>query len=351
MNIHTLVYNASHSADMVKTYLSQTEGFEGMVSHIEEKLNVSIDRNELMNILDNGKDYEKDGLIIGKTYAWSDCYSNNWELFVTDIPESQIGRAMIIDTFFKIFPHCKKFENTLNRMVSEYSEEYVERVMRGDMTLFIKSFITDSIIGECLYQYAAAELGGKTDEKSTATIFEFLNSYKFLQFFNNTFDVHGVDWINENMGNENWIYAMLSICSGDEAVIKVMRKYIDLTNHTNIFFDIEDYKDMLCQDHRHKSSRLTDEQYSDIVRQIVTHDLVQNTESNYTDRVRNLWNEMVADLYEIAEKKGIDFILERFNKIVDIVKRDVDGAVVYALDITATCDELANQLDKVKKYF
>lgn len=351
MNIHTLVYNESHSADMVKTYLSRKECFEGMVSHIEEKLRVKIDRSELAEILESGKDYEKDGLIIGKTYACSDCYSHNWELFVTDIPESQIGRAMIIDAFFRLYPNCKKFENLLNDMVGEYSEEYISKVLSGnDMTIFINSFINEDIIGCCLYQRAAAELGGKTDEKSTSTIFEFFNTDLDL-FFDREFRVDGVKWNDGDnyTAHEYWVYAMLSICSGDEEVVKKTRKYIDIKNHTNIFFDVEDYENVLCKDHRNKSSKLTDEQYGDIVRQIVTNDIAQCAESNYRDRVRNLWNEMVADLYGIAEKQGIDFVLDKFSKIVEVVKVNADGFVRYELDITATCDELACQLDKVKQ--
>lgn len=356
MNIFTLAYNESKSTDMVKNYISQTECFEGMVSHIEEKLKISIDRDKLMRLLENGADYNEGGLIIGKTYAWSFCHSHNWEIFATEIPDSKIGRALIIDTFFKLYPNCKKFESTINHMVGEYSEEYISNVFSSnDKTIFITSFITNNIIGECLYQYAAAELGGKTDEKSTGTIFEFFDE-RLVDFFKQNFDVKCVKWNwycengDSDIANEYWVYAMLSICSGDEEIVNKTRKHIDSVYGTNIFFNVDNYSDMLCYEHRSKSSKVTDEQYYYIVHQIVNNDIVNDRiEKSYSKRVIDLWNEMVCEVYKIAREMGIDFVLERFSKITDVVKTNVDGKTCYELQITATCDELANNLDKVKK--
>lgn len=342
MKIYTLAFSHSYSTDRVDTFTSQTECFNAMVKDVEKTLGCNIDMNFLKAQLKRGECYIN-GVLFGTTYAQDGTKSNCWEMFTTEISDIQFGRAMIVNAFFKLFPNCKDFENVVINMVNEYSDDFITKSLINND---VNEFIINNIIGECLYQHAAAELGGKTDEKSTATIFEYFNGYKFLQVFNNTFNLRKTDWVDQDpIANENWIYAMLTLCDGEKDAVKAIRQDIDLTNHTDIFFDLSKYKDMMCESHREKSSVLSDDEYNDIMRQICTYDKEISKFSRYYEkRVDELWNDMIERMYKIILAEGYDYFYEHFCEVIGINYRC--DTKRYELDIEGTLYDVAYCIDE-----
>lgn len=316
MKIYTLAFSHSYSTDRVNTFTSETECFNAMVKDVEKTLGVHIDMNFLKENLKSGECYVND-ILFGSTYVQDGTKSNCWEMFTTEISDIQFGRAMIVNAFFKLFPNCKDFENVVINMVNEYSDDFITKSLINND---VNEFIINNIIGECLYQHAAAELGGKTDEKSTATIFEYFNGYKFLQVFNTTFNLRNTDWADQDpIAHENWIYAMLTLCDGEKDAVKAIRQDIDLTYHTNIFFDLGEYKDKMCENHREKSSLLSDEEYNDIMFQIFTcYNKNGKCERYFENRVDELWKTMIKEIYKIILAEGYDYFYENFCEIIGI---------------------------------
>lgn len=140
---------------------------------------------------------------IGAFHAESEkSYSTKWEIIPVEIPEIEkyvmcqyimeqfdmVGLYGYKDIIFKLLDEKKKTLELTNEGCCE-------------------EFMHESFIGESLYENALEQLGGKTDDDSTETIHEYLNTM-------------GID-------NRGWMMSMLDICAGDEPTIKEVRYNID----------------------------------------------------------------------------------------------------------------------------
>lgn len=352
MKIYTLVFNETYSADGVDLFYCEEDCFNAMIKQIEEKTRVKIDLEKVKEAHNNSSDYEDDCVTIGKTYAQALSRTYCWEIFCNVIPDYQFGRSIIVNEFFNLFPKCKKFESLLYKIVGEYSDEDIARAIKDDLSVFIN----DSIIGECLYQYAAAELGGKTDEKSTSTIFEFFNSNDFVRIFNKATKLEVTDWADQTpIAHENWVYAMLTICNGDNNAVSAIRKVIDYSNHTNIFFNVEDYNNLLCENHRKKSSSLTDEQYNDIVKQLISegfgHGNLNKSEviGCFESTLLKMYGDMAFVIYMIAMDRGVDYVLDVFKDVVEIDEVEECGIKKWVLNLKGDIYDVAVSIDSYNR--
>ena len=350
IKIYTLAYNETTSTDDINHFFTKEKCFEAMVADIERYEKISIDRNAVCNALEKNGEYSTDEFVIGKDYAYLSGYSRCWEIFERTIDLNEINKSVVINKFLDMYTNCGCFVGVLRDFLREYSSEKIAEAASNSESSVV--FINDCIIGECLYQRAAAELGGKTDEESTSTIFEFFNSDNFVQFFNSCVDTKEVNWNDDNepFAHENWIYGMLSICNAkDDNLLIKTRNHIDETYDTSIFFNMEKYSDMICENHREKSSHLSDKEYIGFVEAICKEKDKKEVENpNYESVLVSLWNEMTEKFYQIAREEGYDYIEQTMIGKFHFYYSDFDGRWVFYPD--CAYDDLAYFIDRYFEY-
>lgn len=77
----------------------------------------------------------------------------------------------------------------------------------------------------------------------------------------------------------------------------------------------DEYKDMLCENHRAKSARLSDELYHRFVKQICDEDAIEamtkgKDPNSYEDKTHLNWVGMLERLFEIFREEGYDRVAE-----------------------------------------
>jgi len=183
-------------------------------------------------------------------------------------------------------------------------------------------FKNDCFIGEALYENAIAQLGGKTDEQSYQTIANYLDTNFVANEMANPlcFDCYDIQDDVQKMDSHNkWMLGMLLLAGGDEKIIHDVR--LSINNEDDEIFAVELaselHKDMLCPDHRAKSSKLNDNEYGRFVNQICDVDAIDamikgNNPKTYAGRTRNNWVALYKRLMEIFRQEGFDSI-EKMN--------------------------------------
>lgn len=168
---------------------------QAMYKSVAEHYNVPLEE-----VFANG---ETDDFEVGSMYATSKHYDGfEWEIVPVEIPEIEkyVMCQYIMEQFDMV--GLRSYKDIIFKLLDE-KKKTLELTNEG----CCEEFMHESFIGESLYENALEQLGGKTDDDSTETIHEYLNTM-------------GID-------NRGWIMSMLDICAGHEPTIKDVRYNID----------------------------------------------------------------------------------------------------------------------------
>ena len=202
MKVYTLITQEEGSigVDKIQTYPSFYEAQQEMLHTISEKFSIPMEE------LSFGKEY--DDVHIGTRHA----YEKNgrgtpcWQVEIL-ASDFNLSAALLMEEAQKEYKISDEYSGILSKIYTEENEQYPSHGFPQYNGQTIEDFFQDVFIGEIVYQKAAEMLGGKTDEESTAYIFDFFNEM--------------------NADNGNWLERMLEICKGDEDVLKTVRREID----------------------------------------------------------------------------------------------------------------------------
>ena len=240
----------------------------------------------------------------------------------------------IINGIEGIDPNSHAFDDVVDKLLSEYSNEDIEAI-HNDQHAFSELFV-----GQSLYQHALQNLGGKSDEVSTNLMKEYIDECMADDFER----IYGIG---------DWITIMLMLCRGDEDKLRCVRKYIDdyaFTYHYKhqSLFPKEKLAELtkdnpLPSNHRELCSKLTDEQYYDMMFGIYKD--MQFTPiypETMNGQLQKLWDKCDDILYRVVWGYGTDEIMDKYPEI----KLDSDNLLYADYDYyvyTLICDELLSK--------
>lgn len=313
MKIYTLTLTdtqKSFSPMEVYTFVSHEQAHKTMIEKIHEhlqKCNLEIP----IEVLDSPNGYEDGGLCIGHDYARDDESMVLLEIFETELSLRETIIGNIMGYIRETYKTPARFDDILYRLINEYKDEDLNAIASES------DFVQEHIIGEALYQNALAELGGKTDEVSYGKILEYLNeSDQFIDVRCSFFNYWDLPIEEEKLEKwQRWFIGMLTICDGNSTMINLVRKDIDDNQPKGEKIFIDEYKDMLCENHRAKSSKLSNEAYSAFVKQICDKDAIEELRkdkdpNSYEDKTFLNWVGMLERLFEIFREEGYDRVAE-----------------------------------------
>lgn len=318
MKIYTLTLTdtqKSFSPMEVHTFVSHEQAHKTMIEKIHEhlqKCNLEIP----IEVLDSPNGYEDGDLCIGYDYARDDGGMVLLEIFQTELSLREAIIGNIMGYIRETYKTPARFDDILYRLINEYKDEDLNAIASE------KDFVEEHIIGEALYQNALAELGGKNGDYYYGKILEYLNeSDQFINVRCTMFNYWDLPIEEEKLETwQRWFIGMLTICDGNKTMINLVREDIDDNQPKGDKIFIDEYKDMLCENHRAKSARLSDEQYRRFVKQICDEDAIEaltngKDPNSYEDKTFLNWVGMLDRLFEIFREEGYDRVAELNEKI------------------------------------
>ena len=318
MRIYTLTKTdtqKSFSPIEVNTFVSHEEAHNAMIKQVFEylqKCNFGVTMEELNS--ENG--YEEGEVCVGYEYASIGTSTMLWEIFATEISLREVIIGNILSYIRETYKTPTRFDDILYKLANEYKDEDLNSIKdMGD-------FVQEHIIGEALYQNALAELGGKNTDSAYGKILEYLNeSDQFINVRCTMFNYWDLPIEEEKLEKwQRWFIGMLTICDGNKTMINLVREDIDDSQPKGDKIFTDEYKDMLCENHRAKSSQLSDEQYWLFVRQICNLDAIEELRkdkdpNSYEDKTFLNWVGMLERLFEIFREEGYDRVAELNEEI------------------------------------
>lgn len=318
MRIYTLTKTdtqKSFSPIEVNTFVSHEEAHNTMIKQVFEylqKCNFGVTMEELNS--ENG--YEEGEVCVGYEYASIGTSTMLWEIFATEISLREVIIGNILSYIRETYKTPARFDDILYRLANEYKDEDLNSIKdMGD-------FVQEHIIGEALYQNALAELGGKNTDSAYGKILEYLNeSDQFINVRCTMFNYWDLPIEEEKLEKwQRWFIGMLTICDGNKTMINLVREDIDDNQPKGEKIFIDEYKDMLCENHREKSSKLSNEAYSLFVKQICDKDAIEELKkdkdpNSYEDKTFLNWVGMLERLFEIFREEGYDRVAELNEEI------------------------------------
>ncbi len=304
---------------------------------------------EMKQRIQNFKDEFKDSFAMVDSSNWYSIISLGGNRAYFNIVRGDISdRSIAIHKLKKaivLMYGCDCYGELLDKFLDECRESDIEKcLIKGDDG-DVMDFYNEHIIGECLYENAAEKLGGKVD--AVGDIYDFLNGSEFLPICRkyNKFDTAPIS---------HWIVGMCEICKGNESIIKDTRKAIDKDRSDKIFFDYDEAKKQLCQNHRQLSDKLSDDGYMSVCEQICGTPLDVDA-NNCCNMVEKLYVEFYKRTYAIAKKRGINFLLDNFPSVFEVrtdfpVNFHSDGVRYTQLVIVADAFEAANAIDTLENH-
>lgn len=281
----------------------------------------------------------------GDDYAILDNGGN--KVYIDIIPSKlsvyDIAVALLHEKIIEIYHDDCFGDELLRKFVSENKEDYVlSHCVFGN----VEEYLSDTIIGESLYQNAAEKLGG--DPNKTDVLFNFFNeSPKFLEIMRETLclGTHTTDF--------EWLAGMCGICKGDEEFIQKCRIAIDENRTDKVFFDLKKAQaEIFCPNHRQLSDILSDEEYIALCEQICGEPYAAKNLTFCRGLVDGLYVEFYKRAYEIAKQKGFNCLLQD-SSIFDVRE---DNPVNYKSDnfimqlvIVGDAIETAQYMDDIEK--
>ena len=318
MRIYTLTKTDTQkgfSPIEVNTFVSHEEAHNTMIKQVFEylqKCNFGVTMEELNS--ENG--YEEGEVCVGYEYASIGTSTMLWEIFATEISLREVIIGNILSYIRETYKTPARFDDILYKLANEYKDEDLNSIKdMGD-------FVQEHIIGEALYQNALAELGGKNTDSAYGKILEYLNeSDQFIGVRCTMFNYWDMPIEEEKLEKwQRWFIGMLTICDGNQTMINLVREDIDDNQPKGDKIFTDEYKDMLCENHRAKSSQLSDEQYWLFVRQICNLDAIEELRkdkdpNSYEDKTFLNWVGMLERLFEIFREEGYDRVAELNKEI------------------------------------
>jgi len=318
MRIYTLTKTdtqKSFSPIEVNTFVSHEEAHNTMIKQVFEylqKCNFGVTMEELNS--ENG--YEEGEVCVGYDYASIGTSTMLWEIFVTEISLREVIIGNILSYIRETYKTPARFDDILYKLANEYKDEDLNSIKdMGD-------FVEEHIIGEALYQNALAELGGKNTDSAYGKILEYLNeSDQFINVRCTMFNYWDMPIDEEKLEKwQRWFIGMLTICDGNKTMINLVREDIDDNQPKGEKIFTDEYKDMLCENHRAKSSKLSNEAYSLFVKQICDKEAIEELRkdkdpNSYEDKTFLNWVGMLERLFEIFREEGYDRVAELNEEI------------------------------------
>jgi len=207
MKVYTLTKTdtqQSFSPIKVNTFLTMVQAKKAMFNDVTTDCGNQIFEEGLYNGLDGE-------VVVACDYARYQF--TLWEIFETEISDKELIINNFINDSHEVLAFPSIYDAVIHDMLNEYNNE----------TLRDKSFndlYGNIFVGECLYQHALENLGGKPDEKSTSIIFDYLD-YKFSE-------KECAKYVTELDFLENkWLVGMLMLCKGNKDIINDVRQSID----------------------------------------------------------------------------------------------------------------------------
>lgn len=243
----------------------------------------------------------------GTLYATLDCGGNRayFNILTEEISIKEMAAQLLSDCIIDRYGDNIFGHDLLIKFLDEYTEEEIIReCIWGD----VSDFFDCRIIGECLYQNALEKLGGKVDKGED--IAEYLN--EDINFLNISHKY------NDSKSGDDWMFGMCLICKGDDNILNEVRRSIDENREDKIFFDIEKASENFCFNHRLLSSKLTERQYNSICEQICGTPYVKTGLPTFHNIIEGVYREFYNSLYEIAKSRGINYILDNANGVVEV---------------------------------
>lgn len=318
MRIYTLTKTdtqKSFSPIEVNTFVSHEEAHNTMIKQVFEylqKCNFGVTMEELNS--ENG--YEEGEVCVGYEYASIGTSTMLWEIFATEISLREVIIGNILSYIRETYKTPTRFDDILYKLANEYKDEDLNSIKdMGD-------FVQEHIIGEALYQNALAELGGKNTDSAYGKILEYLNeSDQFINVRCTMFNYWDLPIEEEKLEKwQRWFIGMLTICDGNKTMINLVREDIDDSQPKGDKIFTDEYKDMLCENHRAKSSKLSNEAYSAFVKQICDNEAIEELRkdkdpNSYEDKTFLNWVGMLERLFEIFREEGYDRVAELNEEI------------------------------------
>lgn len=318
MRIYTLTKTdtqKSFSPIEVNTFVSHEEAHNTMIKQVFEylqKCNFGVTMEELNS--ENG--YEEGEVCVGYEYASIGTSTMLWEIFATEISLREVIIGNILSYIRETYKTPARFDDILYKLANEYKDEDLNSIKdMGD-------FVQEHIIGEALYQNALAELGGKNTDSAYGKILEYLNeSDQFINVRCTMFNYWDLPIEEEKLEKwQRWFIGMLTICDGNKTMINLVREDIDDSQPKGDKIFTDEYKDMLCENHRAKSSKLSNEAYSAFVKQICDNEAIEELRkdkdpNSYEDKTFLNWVGMLERLFEIFREEGYDRVAELNEEI------------------------------------
>ena len=318
MRIYTLTKTdtqKSFSPIEVNTFVSHEEAHNTMIKQVFEylqKCNFGVTMEELNS--ENG--YEEGEVCVGYEYASIGTSTMLWEIFATEISLREVIIGNILSYIRETYKTPTRFDDILYKLANEYKDEDLNSIK--DMS----DFVQEHIIGEALYQNALAELGGKNTDSAYGKILEYLNeSDQFINVRCTMFNYWDLPIEEEKLEKwQRWFIGMLTICDGNKTMINLVREDIDDNQPKGEKIFTDEYKDMLCENHRAKSSKLSNEAYSAFVKQICDKEAIEELRkdkdpNSYEDKTFLNWVGMLERLFEIFREEGYDRVAELNEEI------------------------------------
>lgn len=318
MRIYTLTKTdtqKSFSPIEVNTFVSHEEAHNTMIKQVFEylqKCNFGVTMEELNS--ENG--YEEGEVCVGYEYASIGTSTMLWEIFATEISLREVIIGNILSYIRETYKTPARFDDILYKLANEYKDEDLNSIK--DMS----DFVQEHIIGEALYQNALAELGGKNTDSAYGKILEYLNeSDQFINVRCTMFNYWDLPIEEEKLEKwQRWFIGMLTICDGNKTMINLVREDIDDNQPKGEKIFTDEYKDMLCENHRAKSSKLSNEAYSAFVKQICDKEAIEELRkdkdpNSYEDKTFLNWVGMLERLFEIFREEGYDRVAELNEEI------------------------------------
>ena len=318
MRIYTLTKTdtqKSFSPIEVNTFVSHEEAHNTMIKQVFEylqKCNFGVTMEELNS--ENG--YEEGEVCVGYEYASIGTSTMLWEIFATEISLREVIIGNILSYIRETYKTPTRFDDILYKLANEYKDEDLNSIK--DMS----DFVQEHIIGEALYQNALAELGGKNTDSAYGKILEYLNeSDQFINVRCTMFNYWDLPIEEEKLEKwQRWFIGMLTICDGNKTMINLVREDIDDSQPKGDKIFTDEYKDMLCENHRAKSSKLSNEAYSAFVKQICDNEAIEELRkdkdpNSYEDKTFLNWVGMLERLFEIFREEGYDRVAELNEEI------------------------------------
>ena len=317
MRIYTLTKTytqESFSPMEVKTFVSKEKAHNEMIKQVFDYLQ-KFNYGATMEELSSEYGYENGDVCVGYDYASIGTSTMLWEIFVTEISAKDALIAIFVEGMHKQYVLPKRVDETIYRLANEYTKEKLMSAIAD-----FNGFKNDCFIGEALYENAIAQLGGKTDEQSYQAIANYLdNDFVTKEMANPLyFDYSDIHYDVPKMDSHNkWLLGMLLLAGGQESIVHNVRVSVNEIND-DVFADElapEIYKDMLCPDHRAKSSKLNDHEYCKFVKQICNKEAIEmmlkgKDTNSYQDKTTINWIGMYERLMEIFREAGYDRIAE-----------------------------------------